>query len=236
MYIFKFKVFFSIFCLFLFILCCALGNWQLHRYHYKKDLLLAQQNGVVSKPFLTAFRSGDDLQFQRVTVGGYYRNDLTMLLQNRMQNGRLGFEVVTPLQIEGEKRLLLVDRGWVQKPRDQNFPRLEPVRAKQFIAGDIKLLNEYQFILGKNILTPVSFPLMLQKLDVAEIERVTQQAFFPFVLRLGEDQPNGFARHWVVTTVPPARHMAYAVQWFVLAVVVLVAYLCFCCERVKNDK
>jgi cytochrome oxidase assembly protein ShyY1 len=33
----------------------------------------------------------------------------------------------------------------------------------------------------------------------------------------------------------PARHLGYAVQWFVMAMVLAIALICFCCERI-NEK
>lgn len=225
-YCFKFRRGFSLLCLFLFILCIALGQWQLHRYAYKKTLLATYQKRLHEKPQdFQIIVSQQDLQFQPVKIAGEYVNSLTMLIQNRFYHDEPGFEVLTPLKISGDKKLLLVDRGWIKNPD------ILPVLKKQEITGHIKLLDEYQFILGDNLLQPDKKPYVLQRVDINEISQITHQAFYPFILRLDANQENGFVRDWTIVTVMPARHMAYAIQWFALALVLLIAYLCFCFEK-----
>jgi surfeit locus 1 family protein len=230
------KGFFSL-CLFFFMVCCILGTWQIYRYHYKKALVFnhEQRLKMLPKPFMLAFGSLTDLQFQPIAADGSYINAMTLLVQNRFHQGQLGYEVLTPLQIKGDKKLLLVDRGWIQKPKDQLLPEIDKALGEQHITGYIKLLNEYQFILGKNILEPSKSPLVIQKIDIKELNQITQQVFYPFILRLNASQPNGFIRDWVITSMVPERHMVYAVQWFAMAIVLCIAYFCFCTERVKKS-
>ena len=228
-YVFKFKLVFSLLCLSLFCLCCVLGVWQLHRYAYKKNLIVNYQQRIKAAPidFQTVLRQGD-LQFKRIKIDGQYLNQLTVFIQNRFYHDELGFEVLTPLQIVGEKTLLLVDRGWIKK---SNINSLVPVTAQQKITGYLKLLDEYQFILGKNVLQPNQKPLVLQRIDTKDLSQITHRDFYPFILRLSPDATNGYVRDWTIISVTPERHLAYAVQWFALALVLLIAYFCFCYER-----
>lgn len=229
-----FRLGFSSLCLFLFCLCCYLGVWQLQRYHFKKTLLSNYTITLTAapKPFLA--HSTENTQFEKVSVQGDYLNELTMLVQNRFYQDQMGYEVLTPLKIPGDDKLLLINRGWIAKPHNQSLPILNPAKQKQNISGYIKRTDEYQFILGKNILQPNSQPLVMQKIDIKEISRVTHQTYYPFILRLDASQSDGFIRDWTIATVLPQRHMAYAVQWFALAIVLLIAYFGFCCERIQN--
>jgi surfeit locus 1 family protein len=236
-YLFKFKWGFSLLCLFLFCLCMVLGNWQLHRYSYKKILLTTYQKRLSESPKnFKQLTNSNDLQFQAIKTSGHYINSLTVLLQNRFYHDEIGYEVLTPLQIPNDKKLLLIDRGWIKKPDNQELPDIRAITKAQEIQGHIKLLNEYQFILGKNILQPNQTPLIAQRLDVNELSRITHQTFYPFIVRLNANpkEENNFIRDWTIVTVLPARHMAYAVQWFLLALVLFIAYFCFCCEEKKN--
>ena len=191
-----------------------------------------QERSVAApKPLGTLPETAADLQFQRVTVTGQYLNDMTMFLQNRFYHEQLGYEVLTPMQIPGQQKLLLVDRGWIQKPADAELPTIAPVVAEQAIIGSLKVLNEYQFILGQNILTAAK-PIVMQKVDVRELSQLMHQSFYPFVLRLDPSATNGFVRDWTLTVVNPERHLGYAVQWFLMAIVLFIAYLCYCVERV----
>lgn len=231
-YVCKLRPGFLLFCLFFIVLFCVLGVWQLHRYHYKNNLLATYQHRqtMTPVPFQQLIKSTDDLQFQSVKVQGRYKNELTMLMQNRLNKGKVGFEVLTPLQIQGDKKLLLVNRGWVPTPT------FSPVDGEQNITGYIKLLNEYQFTLGSNIANPKATPIVMQRIDVDELSQITHESYYPFILRLGATEPNGYVRNWIITAGIPQRHMAYAVQWFAMAFVLLIAYLCFCCERINKKE
>lgn len=233
---FKPRIGFTIFCLSFFILFCVLGVWQLHRYQHKKTMLVTfQERSSTPKSFLQLSHFIDALQFQRVTVEGEYVNEMTMFVQNKIYKGQVGYEVLTPLRIKNQKLMLLVDRGWIQQPADKSLPKIENINQEQQIEGYIKLLNEYQFILGNNILEPARSPLVMQKINIDDISKITHQTYYPFVLRLDASQKNGFVRDWVITSVEPERHLGYAIQWFVMAIVLMIAYFCFCCERVKEN-
>lgn len=233
-YVVKFKWGFSLLCLFLFCLCILLGIWQLHRYAYKKTLLITYQKRLVDAPknFKQVVNTGD-LQFQSVKVQGHYLNAFTILVQNRFYHDELGFEVLTPLQMAHDNTLLLIDRGWIKKPDNKLLPEIQTVNEAVNLTGHIKLLDEYQFILGKNILQPNDKPLVAQRVNVNEFSQAMHQSFYPFIVRLNSNETSGYVRDWTIVTVTPARHMAYAVQWFALAFVLLIAWLCFCCEE-KN--
>jgi surfeit locus 1 family protein len=226
-YLAKFRPGFFALCLLFFCLMCYLGVWQLHRYHFKQTLLTDYQQRASNAPApFTALALTADLQFQHVKVQGELLDSLTMLVENRVHDGHMGFEVVTPLQIKGQDKLLLVDRGWVAEP-----PRFTGAQSAE-ITGVIKFLNEYQFILGKNILQPDVTPLRMQKIDTQEISKSLQKEVYPFVLRLDANAQHGFLREWTMGGMTPERHMGYAVQWFIMAAVLLCAYFCFCIERV----
>jgi surfeit locus 1 family protein len=235
----RFSVGFLSLCLFFVALFCVLGEWQLYRYHFKQTLVstYAARSTATPKPLAELLATNkNDLQFQRVAVQGQYLNQQTMFVQNRFYKEQLGYEVITPLQIPGQSTLLLVDRGWVQKPADAELPNIATVTDAQQIIGNIKLVNEYQFILGQNILQPKSTPLVMQKVDVKEISQLTQQTYYPFVLRLDPVAKNGFVRDWALTGMNPERHMGYAVQWFLMAIVLFIAYFSFCFERIGRKE
>ncbi len=229
-YLFSFRLGFSLLCLFFFSVFCILGTWQLYRFSFKKELVTTYQQRLSSTP--EAFenvqsKNPSSIQFQPVLVTGQYLNNLTILQQNKHHDDKVGYEVLTPFQIPGQAKLLLVDRGWLENKNDL----LDALASTQIIKGYIKLLNEYQFILGENFLQTT--PLILQRIDISEISKELNKDFYPYVLRLDATQIRGFARDWVIVTGLPQRHLAYAIQWFAMALVLLIGYLCFSCERIN---
>jgi surfeit locus 1 family protein len=221
-----------------FIIFCLLSYWQFNRYEYKKSLLAEQHSRLLSspKPFLTVANLADSqLQFQTVKVQGYYLNHLNILMQNEYYHDQLGYEVLTPLKIKGNDKLLLIDRGWVKAINNLTPPKIANISGQQQIAGYIKTLNENKFTLGKNILNPDVYPLVIQKISFAELSQITKQSFYPYILRLNASAPNGFIRDWIISTMSPARHLGYAIQWLLMALALLIAYFCFSSQQVKND-
>lgn len=231
----QFKKSFFLFCLFFFILSLVLGVWQIKRFEFKKNIIDTYQNRLneIPTPFMFVSNSGNS-QFQSISVEGEYLNELTFFIQDRIYKGESGFEVFTPLRIKNNDKLLLVDRGWIKKSKHQTLD-LPQIKDKQSIVGYIKYVDEYQFILGNNILAPEKKPLMMQKLDIKELSRITDRMFYPYVLRLDPAMENGFVRDWVISVTPPERHRMYAIQWFALAIVLIIAYIGFCTEVVRES-
>jgi surfeit locus 1 family protein len=233
-YHFHFRIGFTLLSLFFVILFCVLGVWQFQRYHFKKNLLATYDSRLKSIPknLIPFSGSPDQWQFQHVIVQGTLDNAATMLVQNQLHEGQMGYEVLTPLKISGEKRLLLVDRGWIASNKLDSLPKIDA--NPKTLTGYIKLATESQFMLGKNIYDTQKIPLVMQKIDINELSGITQQSFFPFVLRLQTDLHDGLTQNWIISTVMPERHLGYTIQWFLMAIVLIIAYLCFCCEKIKK--
>jgi cytochrome oxidase assembly protein ShyY1 len=52
-------------------------------------------------------------------------------------------------------------------------------------------------------------------------------------LLLDPDPHSAYLRHWTANVMPPARHRAYALQWFSFAIAAVVLF--FVLHRVKRD-
>lgn len=215
------------------LLFCALGKWQLERYHFKRDLLSEAAERLAGPPVPFArIQSGnlDPVAFQTVRLSGRYMNDQTVLIQNRFHDHRLGVEVLTPFEVPGDRRWVMVDRGWVGLDEMNLLPEIPPVPDWQSVTGHLKLLDESQFILGPNILHPDARPLVVQKVDMKEISTVLKADFYPFIVRLDPLEAHGYVRDWSeasLVAIPPERHLGYAIQWFVMAGVLLLASVIF---------
>ncbi len=214
-----------------------LGFWQLKRYHFKKELLEHYQKVTQLSPIpLKAIQGMKDIRYQPVKIRGHYLNSKSLLLENRFYNDRLGYDVLTPFQVSDTKKIVLVNRGWVPKPAGNIRPNIKSATETLEITGNIQIPEKYTFILGKNILNAKTYPIEVQKIDIAEFASLMNLPFYPFFLHLNLKDPSGFVREWQPITVMPERHMGYAIQWFLLGLTLLLGYFFLSCKRVNKSK
>src|SRR5215470_3063788 len=92
-----------------------LGLWQTQRAE-EKEAMQARLNRLAVEPPLDlspALVDPGAVAFRRVVVRGEYEDRYTILLDNKVHRGRVGYEVVAPLRIAGTDLYVLVNRGWV---------------------------------------------------------------------------------------------------------------------------
>jgi cytochrome oxidase assembly protein ShyY1 len=108
--------------LFLAAVMVMLGNWQLDRYHQKVAINDRIDGAARADPVPvgTVLRTGQappaDAAYTRVTATGRYDVTHEILVRGRTLDGRVGFEVLTPLVLDSGAAVL-VDRGWVPPAR-----------------------------------------------------------------------------------------------------------------------
>src|SRR5687768_11903535 len=94
-------------------LLLSLGFWQLRREQEKLELqqqYSARQNEAPIA--LDRLRAQDDLQYRQVEFSGRYDNAHSFLLDNRIHEGRPGYELITPV-VSDMNVVVLVNRGWL---------------------------------------------------------------------------------------------------------------------------
>ncbi|SZF00474.1 unnamed protein product [Blumeria hordei] len=97
----------------------ALGTWQVQRLAWKSDLIAKFEDRLI-RPALPLPPKIDpdaihEFDYRRVFARGHLRHDQEMLIGPRIQDGKNGYLVVTPLEREGDGTTVLVNRGWIDK-------------------------------------------------------------------------------------------------------------------------
>jgi cytochrome oxidase assembly protein ShyY1 len=122
---------------------------------------------------------------------------------------------------------LLVELGWLPVPGDRTMPKIAAIPGTLRIDG--LLSPPPSGGLARAIVTPqADGSLLTITLDLSLLRRALQlPTLAPRVLKLDPAQPIGYARDLDIlpNTLPPQRHLGYAVQWFGLALAVLVTAL-----------
>lgn len=205
----------------------SLGFWQLDRAGQKRVLLDQYQGDgsstrVQLDPGMTA---AGNLQYQYTAASGYYDARRQFLLDNRIYDGRVGYHVLTPFILDDSSgTAVLVNRGWIpmQGGREQ-LPDLPLDPGRRDLVGRIRIPSE-TFTLGEEEVR-IGWPYRIQQIDTHQLAGELGYRLLPFVVLLDEAEKDGFVRDWRPLTFGPERNVGYAVQWFGLALALLILYL-----------
>lgn len=205
-----------------------LGIWQLNRAADK----LADQQAVQLQYQEKAIRLGDipatqlqatdnSLQRRHVQLTGTYENNHSLLLIAQFYDGQLGYSVVTPLRLQSNGKLVLVNRGWITALRKANIQSYnDPVT----VTGQIHLAQPRPKAYAEQ-LDSSDWPIRMRYLDFKTINEQLKESVYPFEVRLAEDQPGGLIRHWPAVHININQNLSYALQWFALALLVSLVSL-----------
>ena len=206
-----------------------LGNWQVGRAHEKRDRQALFETRMNDTPVrLTGVVPAEGLLYRRVRVSGRWMPERQFFVDNRIREGRAGFDVITPLAIEGGSAVL-VNRGWIA--RDAGYPRAPKVPASQGAAD----------IAGLATRPPARFlelsPQQVagdvwQNLSIERYAAATGLALVPVVVL----QEHPAARLAAVRETPDAgiaKHVQYAFTWFSLAATAFTLWVVLNVKRVR---
>lgn len=216
----------------------SLGFWQLSRADQKKTLLASYANRTQQAPLHSPdLHTGTDLRFYRVELQGYFDNQHTLLLDNKTFHGRVGYEVYTPFKAIGLAEPILVDRGFVPLGKSRNsLPPIQAFSGPVTIKGLLTLPPAY-VALGKiREPAPTSWPLRVQYIKGAELIPFLGYPLFPYIVTIEPGEPAAYSIEWQVVIMPPEKHIGYAVQWFALALTLLILFVVLNCRLVTRGK
>lgn len=202
----------------LFALTMAAGRWQLARAHYKESLRQRFDAAQAEVPFDVGTQPAAvrDMDFHRASAHGIWLPERTIFLDNRVQGGVAGYEVVMPLRLPNTARVLLVNRGWVRS--DGHRDRLPQVPTP---AGEISLTGRVNTLSGHFLeLAGEAAPGRIwQNLTLERYARWSGLELQPFLLEQTSPAEDGLVRNWPAVDFGIDRHYGYALQWFAFAAI-----------------
>jgi len=208
----------------------SLGTWQLDRARQKEQLLAAFADAArqPAQEFANVRDQADAQRYPHVRVRGHFLADRGYLRDEQMHEGHVGVHAIAVFAVNGEDRLLLVDRGWLPW---NHAPNTLPV-VPQVPEGEQELSGIYApfpgggLRIGNDVLnTQKTWPKLTLRIDADEIAADLAKPVLPRVLLLDADASSGFVREWTPNVMPPMRHFAYAFQWFTFALVALAVFV-----------
>ncbi|MEE9338177.1 MAG: SURF1 family protein [Methylococcaceae bacterium] len=208
-----------------------LGFWQLGRADEKRSFL-GQQKLSSNKEEVELLsllpNSLESLRYRKVKIAGYYDQDHQFLIDNQIVNGRAGYFVMTPLVLAGMNKAVLVNRGWVPLNKDRNIlPDITiESEAKMTLTGRINNFPVVGMKLAGAEIPTESWPSVVQLVDINILSTKIGIPLFPFQVELNPALSEGFLRDWKTNSIiSPEKHVAYAVQWFGLAMTLTILFI-----------
>jgi surfeit locus 1 family protein len=226
----------------------SLGTWQLRR-AATKEALASQIEERNKLPALTdiapvatnSVANGIDamtaLVHRRVRLRGTWLAQHTVFLDNRYMDGRPGFFVVTPLQLNAGPAVVWVQRGWVPRdPQDRTrLPELPLAPGSVTVQG--RVIQEVSRVYGlgepESALGAARASRIWQNLPAVDVGAQAQWLPLAVLQTTSSDNdsaasvPDGLRRDWPAVDSGVAKHHGYAFQWFALCGLIIVLYVWF---------
>ncbi len=206
----------------------SLGCWQVSRANQKKLLLKSFADRTNHTPLsANEIIQPGDWRFYRAALSGHFDNEHTMLLDNTIFHGQVGYEIYTPFHADGVADPILVDRGFVPMGRSRaELPTVRAIVGKTSIVGLLNHPPTYVAFGQISESAKVTWPLRVEYINTNEIAKFLNYPVTSFVLNISPKDPSAYAIEWQgVVTMPPERHIGYAVQWFALAITLLILFV-----------
>lgn len=215
-------------------LTVRLGFWQLSRAAEKEqrqsNITVQMQAPELATASLLEDPANFKRLYQRVLIQGHWLPEHTVYLDNRPMNGRAGFWVLTPLQLNANTQVL-VQRGWL--PRHQLdrtlLPNMQTPAGLVTVQGRIAPPPSDLMTLSgtpDKVVASSELSQIRQNIEWVAFEAQVGGTFAAVVLQTDEAS-DGLLRDWPQITAGVEKNLAYAFQWFCLAALQLILYIWF---------
>ena len=220
-------------------LLISLGNWQLDRAAHKRQAL-AERAAATRAPVVDLNAGAATLathEYRRVRAEGTFDEAHQFLLDNRIQDGQVGYRVLTPLRLAGRDAAVLVDRGFVPIIGNrETLPDLPPVETDDIVTGRVSRGPSVGLRLGDPSDQPTQWPRRVQYMDFEYMQSSLDYPLHDYLLVEGALTNEVVAQRsgrdaW---RFGPERHQGYAVQWFSLAGALTLIWLIVNTRREKQ--
>ena len=197
----------------------SLGFWQLDRANEKRAIEASIQKantGIVE--LITDENRLLEKEYYQVRLKGQYQSNKQFIYDNQIVDQVSGYYVLTPFKLEGQPSTIIINRGFI--PWNGDREKLADVSIKKTkseikvqISKPIKRIELKSSEIGN------SFPVLIQAVDLVKMSELAGIDFSSMVGLLDASMDDGFVRKWVPYTGSIEKHIGYAVQWFLMAIV-----------------
>lgn len=210
-----------------------LVDWQLQRAAEKESIKLNYSNNF-NKPVSEFNNLATPIvttqNYTKVLLHGSYDLQRQFLVESAAINRQRSYAVITPFKIANSKQVILVNRGLV--PVTSNLAEIM-LEHNQPIIGALYLHSGAPFILHEAVEND-SWPKIFPAIEVKKMAKALNVSLEPFIILLDADDKSGFIRNWVLKDVYPERHIAYAIEFFIFAIIIVIFFVVVHSKREEN--
>ena len=200
----------------------SLGFWQLDRANEKRAIEASIQKantGIVE--LITDENRLLEKEYYQVRLKGQYQSNKQFIYDNQIVDQVSGYYVLTPFKLEGQPSTIIINRGFI--PWNGDREKLADVSIKKTkseikvqISKPIKRIELKSSEIGNN------FPVLIQAVDLVKMSELAGIDFSSMVGLLDASMDDGFVRKWEPYTGSIEKHIGYAIQWFLMALVLAI--------------
>ena len=208
-------------------ICFSLGVWQMQRMQLKQQQIAEIDNLANAAPVAATSLGSSWQRFTRIDATGFFAPELSLLLDNRIASGRAGYEVYSYLAFARPTEAydgIWVNRGW----REHSYPRAAAVVAASLSLARVEGIADLPELWQWQEPQQTSLPTFVSSIDLARFDSLAGVRTPPYALKLDAGQVGALVRlPDSAFAVSPERHLGYAVQWFGLALVLVLGAVAF---------
>lgn len=219
------------------LLACAgvaagihLAQWQTGRAQQKQQVADAMAQRATAPAIHVGAEplNAEAVEYRTVEARGRFDPRGVVYLDNRVNKGRAGYEVVMPLRIEGSDMHLLVNRGWIAGTGDRaRLPQVSTPQGVVNVSGIAVIPGTKIYELSETAVEGKVW----QNLSVERYAENTDYKIHPILARQTSEAADGLIRDWSVSDRAINVHRSYAFQWYALAALVFVVFLVMSFKR-----
>ena len=197
----------------------SLGFWQLDRADQKRTIeasiqkantgvveLIINQNELLNK------------EYYEVRLQGSYIGDKQFIYDNQIVDQASGYYVLTPFVLTGQSNAIMINRGFI--PWNGRRDQLDDIAVDSaFREIKIQVSRPIKRIELKTSDISNQFPVLIQAIDFDVIEEISSTSFVDVIGLLDPSSDDGFVRQWEPYTGSIEKNIGYAIQWFLMALV-----------------
>ncbi|GAB5388109.1 MAG: SURF1 family protein [Alphaproteobacteria bacterium] len=201
----------------------SLGSWQVKRAGWKAGEIAKMEERAEQSPVpLLPFLMGENGEYRSVTASG--QPVARFFLFGQKRKNVPGFHLLDLLVLDGTRRHVIVNRGWVDE--DWAETNTEPEADPISITASIQRLPRKNALSAVN---PEDGPLLrIDSADIAARAGVDLDQMADMMLVVAQDDaPDQQPIPHVIEVRLPDNHWHYALTWFSLALALSVIYVTY---------